>query len=437
MFDFPSAEKNAPVVSNAMASSISSSDNSYSWSNDNDNDLAVLPPGDSTDDVLNKLPEYQRSRQEQYEKTSRDGPNANGAGEDIPISKPKVNFRSKPIKMKKTRASMLAEEYHLLDDDTYAYESEVPIDRESPTPARGDEMEVDDPTLRSLLERVTASPPPRTPQTTTAPLAEAENVVPAGLDVAVTIPPSESIEAENEPPTGSEPETMPPPSEFRTGSDLDSICSPHTHGSCRWVREGEEFLRQYLEGDLAHALISHWVEFECRMCLLVCTFGSIWIPYSHLSYKANTKQRIHKNGRPEQIDVWLRYGRKFKKEKLQLVDSVTEYADDWLSWYRALQPKGPRQEFNVLQTSARGKIDVSADWSELKKGGANGFFMILVSLVLWSLALETEEQRALFDTALHDVDWVLRSVTGSLGIAQSKRGNNGGSLSSRQKRRRI
>ena len=69
---------------------------------------------------------------------------------------------------------------------------------------------------------------------------------------------------------------------------------------------------------------------------------------------------------------------------------------------------------------------VAADWSNLLKGGHNGFFLVLKLLSFWAKMACTREERLDFDAAMGDVNWVLGEVLIQL---------NGGSVLGVRKRR--
>ena len=77
--------------------------------------------------------------------------------------------------------------------------------------------------------------------------------------------------------------------------------------------------------------------------------------------------------------------------------------------------------------------DVAYDWSELTKGGRNGFFLLLLALSWWYKLLRTDNEKASFKEAVVDTTWVLDQVvrglrTGSISTKKRKEiedGNGG------------
>ena len=56
------------------------------------------------------------------------------------------------------------------------------------------------------------------------------------------------------------------------------------------------------------------------------------------------------------------------------------------------------------------------DWSELTKGGCNGFFILLLTLIWWQKAICTPTEHKEFDAALDEVDWALNWMVAKLDI---------------------
>jgi hypothetical protein len=123
---------------------------------------------------------------------------------------------------------------------------------------------------------------------------------------------------------------------------------------------------------------------------------------------------IDKTMRPQEIDSWLKYGR-----KLQAMPDLTKSAEDfgkrWMEWWAALQPewRGEGPEFAT-------DIPEVAEWTELIKGGPNGFFLIVLSYGWWgagAVDAELNEVQPAFDQwkeAFLDLDWVLRCMVEKL-----------------------
>ncbi|KAH8115647.1 hypothetical protein DFH11DRAFT_1834535 [Phellopilus nigrolimitatus] len=169
--------------------------------------------------------------------------------------------------------------------------------------------------------------------------------------------------------------------------DPASITDPRQKKAYAWIPEAEEFLRRHIRGDLADSLIKHWLEFEFRLGF------------------PDSSGRIPKQGRPSVVDNWLKRARNYKK--LPDVPPASKYSVDWEKWYRSLQPPGPRQEAGAFPLP---QSDVHGDWSKLRVGGANGVFILLITLAFWSVGLQTPDDTDKYESAVGDVLWVLRSM---------------------------
>lgn len=102
------------------------------------------------------------------------------------------------------------------------------------------------------------------------------------------------------------------------------------------------------------------------------------------------------------------------------MDSLSQqFREFWIS----LQPDWRKQ--NTDQPLQRQSIQ-SADWATLRKGGPNGFFLVLKALSFWATMAWTREERDEFDEMVGDVNWVLGEMLKEV---------NGGSVLGVRKRR--
>jgi hypothetical protein len=80
-------------------------------------------------------------------------------------------------------------------------------------------------------------------------------------------------------------------------------------------------------------------------------------------------------GRPNIITVWIAGGRKSPPK----VDGLQDFIQTWKSWWKSLQPSlRAITRFSKLPRV----IEPDNNWEGLHKGGINGFFTIVASL-LW------------------------------------------------------
>jgi hypothetical protein len=102
------------------------------------------------------------------------------------------------------------------------------------------------------------------------------------------------------------------------------------------------------------------------------------------------------------------------------IEDVKGWAKSWTSWWISLQPSC-REGKKLIQV-----VEPGETWPELKKGGINGFYTIVISLGWWYKALKGNTGKAEFKKILKDVLWVCECMNGhgesGLKQGQGKRG---------------
>jgi hypothetical protein len=83
----------------------------------------------------------------------------------------------------------------------------------------------------------------------------------------------------------------------------------------------------------------------------------------------------------------------------------------WWEWWQNLQPSWRTQRPLLLSR----EVPKNPDWSDMEKGTANGFFIIILVLGWWALGLkyaEVESGTAVedFQHAMEDTTWVLHQM---------------------------
>ncbi|KAH8102761.1 hypothetical protein DFH11DRAFT_1735400 [Phellopilus nigrolimitatus] len=191
------------------------------------------------------------------------------------------------------------------------------------------------------------------------------------------------------------------------------IKDPRQRKAYSWIPEAEAFLRRHLRGDMGDAVIKHWID----------------------KYTQDSSKRISKQGRPKAVDDWLKRARNYNK--LPEVPPAIEYSAVWELWYKNLQPPGPRRSSDTFPLP-QGDPDTDADWSNLKTGGANGFFIVLMTLAFWTVGVQTEADTDRYKSAVGDVLWVLRSMLAGMSAQKRKVSGSdsadGGSMDSGSRR---
>jgi hypothetical protein len=118
--------------------------------------------------------------------------------------------------------------------------------------------------------------------------------------------------------------------------------------------------------------------------------------------KANVLSKV---GRPDIVDRWIANARKSTPQ----VSDVAAFGREWKAWWIGLQPEA-REHEKLLRIAMPGER-----WEDLRKGGINGFFNVVVSLSWWCSAVKTAAQKKLLAVMADDVAWVLTQMIGSVG----------------------
>jgi hypothetical protein len=101
------------------------------------------------------------------------------------------------------------------------------------------------------------------------------------------------------------------------------------------------------------------------------------------------------------VAIWLKNGRKyiFTPEI-----NVVKYKASWQNWWQGLQP-----EWRLLDdgTLLQEVPDTGEQWETLRRGGSNGFFMIVLALSWWVEAMGGKADSTGLSEAIDDVAWVV------------------------------
>jgi hypothetical protein len=124
------------------------------------------------------------------------------------------------------------------------------------------------------------------------------------------------------------------------------------------------------------------------------------------------KNMITKENQPTEIGHWFQCGRKWTAMPDIGSETVVTFSKSWWLWWAGLQPSWRGNESNSLsRTVPAGAVD----WSRTRKGGLNGFFIIILALGWWFLGAKNNDSRNISNCghALDDVIWVLEQIVGS------------------------
>ena len=110
-------------------------------------------------------------------------------------------------------------------------------------------------------------------------------------------------------------------------------------------------------------------------------------------------------GRPDVIPAWLKSGRKY--EAPPKISDLNKFSQCWWEWWNALQPEW-RDKKGTGRLSR--KTPEGETWSQLYRGGANGFLMIILTLSWWAMSLSDDActfDLNSFTAATDEASWVL------------------------------
>lgn len=133
--------------------------------------------------------------------------------------------------------------------------------------------------------------------------------------------------------------------------------------------------------------------------------AQLWCKFELLIGKQEGKVRLTTRGRPQQIPDWMQRHRLY--DKTPLIPNPSAFGFVWRAWWKTMQP-GWRVEGGEWPLSRQTAVNEA--WTEIMKGGQNGFVLVLLSLSWWLAATESEKDRQDCLSALEDVDWVLQQL---------------------------
>ncbi len=117
---------------------------------------------------------------------------------------------------------------------------------------------------------------------------------------------------------------------------------------------------------------------------------------------------LDKAKRPDEVDHWLKHGRKFNA--MPMVNG--EFGAAWMGWWLHLQPEWRGSGPNLSKD-----IPEHGSWTELQKGGPNGFFLLILSYCWWGISAingEDKQEHALWEDTYDDIEWVLQKMISGL-----------------------
>ena len=103
------------------------------------------------------------------------------------------------------------------------------------------------------------------------------------------------------------------------------------------------------------------------------------------------------------------------------VEDVSAYGSEWRAWWKDLQPSGRigARDWPLLKSG----WSSDSEWDGLRKGSAQGFALLLISLWWWEERIRSAKERKFFESTLDDVGTVVIVLAGGK-VGRSKRSNN-------------
>jgi hypothetical protein len=169
-------------------------------------------------------------------------------------------------------------------------------------------------------------------------------------------------------------------------------------------------------------VLNKWLEFEDKLgypygqVCDCCALPHFFYTHGHLQSKAVL---IDKTKRLEELNTWLKNGRKMNLVP-DISDNVATFGDAWMQWWSSLQPEwrgdGPNFSHDIPKSGG--------GWQELRKGGQNGFYLILLSFCWWPKGVVTSAGKpiqphySMWLDMFRDVKWALQQMVSELETSQ-------------------
>ncbi|KAI0686906.1 hypothetical protein C8T65DRAFT_560514, partial [Cerioporus squamosus] len=132
-----------------------------------------------------------------------------------------------------------------------------------------------------------------------------------------------------------------------------------------WVVKAKEYLNGVSDESWWSELVEAWFDFE----------EALGFPDSQAQ-----KSWLSPKSRPEEVKYWINRGRKY--DKPPKIKSLPSFVTQFRKWWARLQPSDccdPEELWPLL----RNVPEDASRWSDVKRGGCNGLFMVIMCLSWW------------------------------------------------------
>ncbi|THH18837.1 hypothetical protein EUX98_g8887 [Antrodiella citrinella] len=209
--------------------------------------------------------------------------------------------------------------------------------------------------------------------------------------------------------------------------DVDPVPTDSLPATAAWMVAAEEYLMSVSTDPTWWEVVRQWKDYEKRLGYPTGNVPANYMPAGH---------------RPAEVQNWIKAHRNYEKPP-DLSDCLPSFIAKFKLWYSGIQP-GWRQteEDNWPPAQVEETEEACSDWSVLRRGGQNGFFMVIMAVSWWySTAMLIADPDLLVQSFLiiQDIQWVLSrmGVTGrdsTAGVPAGTVGRSGKPPSSRKRR---
>ncbi|KAI0713991.1 hypothetical protein C8Q76DRAFT_601935, partial [Earliella scabrosa] len=159
-----------------------------------------------------------------------------------------------------------------------------------------------------------------------------------------------------------------------------------------WFADALKHLEEVSEEPWWKGLVAAWVNVE----------RALEFPDGQVA-----SNRLSPKHRPEEVKFWIARGRKY--DNPPKIKSLPAFIASWRKWWSRLQPAERRSDESVWPLLRNPPAD-AASWSDVRRGGCNGLFMVLMTLSWWLRALDEGGDTAELRSAVEDVTWVCTTI---------------------------